>query len=217
MKLPRRIFLRLAAGAAVLPALPRKAPAQAYPSRQVRLIAGFPAGGTVDLFARLAGQWLSERFGQAFIVENHPGASGNLATEAVVRGAADGYALLMINPTNAINTTLYRTLRFSFVRDIVPVASICRGPGVMAVTPTFPAKSVPEFIAYAKANPGKINMAAPTGTPPHVYGELFKMMAGVDMIHIPYRGMPQALTDLFGGQVEVVFDALANSLEYIGG
>src|SRR5262245_4935469 len=216
MKHPhRRQFLHLAAGAATLPVVPRVATAQAYPSRLVRLIAGFPAGGTVDVFARLAAQRLSERLGQAFIVENRVGASGNLAAEAVVRAAADGYTLLMINAGNAINTTLYQNLSFNFIRDIAPVASICQGPGVMLVAPTFPAKSVAEFIAHGKVNPGKINMGAPTGTPPHIYGELFKMMAGVDIVHIPYRGGVQALADLLGGQVHVVFDTVANSLEHI--
>jgi tripartite-type tricarboxylate transporter receptor subunit TctC len=215
MKLPRRHFLHLAAGAAALPVTSRFARAQAYPTRPVRLIAGFPPGGIVDVLARFAAQWLSERLGQPHIVENRVGAASNLATEAVVRAPADGYTLLMINAANTINTTLFDKLSFNFVRDIVPVASMARGPGVIVVTPVFPAKSVPELIAYAKADPGKVSFGAPTGTPPHIYGELFKIMAGVDMVHIPYRGMPQALTDLFGGQVQVAFDTLAGSLEHI--
>ena len=167
------------------------------------------------MFARFAAQWLAEDLGQPCIVENRVGAAGNLATEAVVRSAADGYTLLMMTPTNTINVTLFENLRFDFVRDIVPVASVARGPGVIVVAPAFPAKSVPELIAYAKANPGTVSPGAPTGTPPHVYGELFKLMAGVDMLHVPYRGMPQVLTDLLGGQVQIAFDALVNSLALI--
>jgi tripartite-type tricarboxylate transporter receptor subunit TctC len=205
MKLARRQFLHLAASAATLPAFSRVARSQTYPSRVVRLICGFTPGDPPDLFGRYAAQWLSEDLGQRFIVENRVGAAGNLATEAVVRAPADGHTLL----------TLFDNLRFDFRRDIVPVASIARGPGVIVVTPSSPAKSVPELIAYAKANPGKINIGAPTGTPPHIYGELFKMMAGVDMVHVPYRGMPQVLTDLLGGQVQVAFDPLVDALEQV--
>jgi tripartite-type tricarboxylate transporter receptor subunit TctC len=215
MKRARRRFLQLATGSAALPALSRMAWPQAYPSRVVRLISGFAPGDPPDVFGRFAVQWLSEDLGQRFIVENRVGAAGNLATEAVVRAPADGHTLLMINPTHTINVTLFDNLRFDFVRDIVPVASIARGPGVIVVAPTFPAKSVPELIAYAKANPGRINVGAPTATPPHIYGELFKMMAGIDMVHVPYRGMPQVLTDLLGGQVQVAFDPLVDALEQV--
>jgi tripartite-type tricarboxylate transporter receptor subunit TctC len=181
----------------------------------VRLIAGFPAGSITDVMARFAAQWLSERLGQPYIVENRAGAASNLATEAVVRAPADGHTLLMINAANTINTTLFDKLSFNFVRDIVPVASMARGPSVIAVTSMFPVKSVPELIAYAKANPGKTNFGAVTGTPAHVNGELFKIMAGVDLAHVPYRGTPQALTDLLGGQVQVGFADLPSSLEHI--
>jgi len=216
MKLPRRRFLRLAAGVAALPAMSRIAWAQAYPTRPVRIIVGFPPGGPNDITARLIGQTLSERFGQPLIVENRPGASSNIGTEAVVRAPPDGYTLLMINPPNAINATLYGNLKFNFIRDIAPVASIARVPLVMEVNPSVPAKTVPEFIAYAKANPGKINMAsAGTGTSANVAGELFKMMAGVDMVHVPYKGSTPALTDLLGGQVQVMFDSMLSSVEYI--
>ena len=204
MKLPRRQFLHLAAGAAALPAVSRIAWAQAYPTRPVRIIVGFPAGGATDIVARLMGQWLSERLGQPFVIENRPGAGSNIATEAVVRAPPDGYTLLLVGPPNAINATLYEKLNFNFIRDIAPVAGIIRVPIVMVVNPSVPAKTVPEFIAYAKANPGKINMAsAGNGTPHHVSGELFKMMAGVNMVHVPYRGAAPALTDLLGGQVQV--------------
>jgi tripartite-type tricarboxylate transporter receptor subunit TctC len=190
--------------------------AQAYPTRPVRIIVGFPPGGPNDITARLIGQTLSERFGQPLIVENRPGASSNIGTEAVVRAPPDGYTLLMINPPNAINATLYGNLKFNFIRDIAPVASIARVPLVMEVNPSVPAKTVPEFIAYAKANPGKINMAsAGTGTSANVAGELFKMMAGVDMVHVPYKGSTPALTDLLGGQVQVMFDSMLSSVEYI--
>jgi tripartite-type tricarboxylate transporter receptor subunit TctC len=216
MKFPRRQFLHLAAGAAALPAVSRFAWAQAYPSRPVRVIVGFPAGGTVDTFARMMGQWLSERLGQPSVIENRLGAAGNIATEAVVRAPPDGYTLLMVNPPNAINATLYEKLNYNFIRDIAPVAGIIRVPNVMVVNPSFPAKTVPEFIAYAKANPGKINMAsAGNGTSIHVSGELFKMMTGVNMVHVPYRGGPPALTDLIGGQVQVMFDNITTSIEYI--
>jgi tripartite-type tricarboxylate transporter receptor subunit TctC len=217
MKLPhRRHFLHLAAGAAALPAISRIARAQTYPSRPVRLIVGFPPGGVADVFARLIGQWLSERLGQPLIIENRPGAGGNLAAEAVVKATPDGYTLLMVGSNNAFNVTLYDNLSFDFVRDIAPVGSIYRGLSVLVVHPSFPVKSVPELIAYAKANPGKINMAsAGVGTPHHVYGELFKMMTGVDMLHVPYRGGGPALTDLLAGQVPLMFDTLATSIEHI--
>ena len=216
MKLPRRNFLDLAAGAAALPAVSRIAWAQAYPTRPVRLIAPFPAGGVVDLFSRLIGQPLSERLGQPVIIENRAGAGGNVGTEAVVRASPDGYTLLLITSTNAINQTLYDKLNFDFVRDIAPVASIVRGIGVLEVHPSFPAKTVPEFIAYVKANPGRVNMASGgIGSSQHIYGELFKMMAGVDIVHVPYRGGGPALTDLLAGQVPVMFDTIATSMEQI--
>ena len=198
MKLPRRNFLRLAAGAAALPTVPRVR-ARAYPVRPVRIIVPYAPAGVADILARLMGQWLSERLGQQFIIENRPGANGNIGTEAVVRAPADGYTLLMVGSWNAINATLYDNLNFNFIRDIAPVASISRGPNVMVIHPSFPAKTVPEFIAYAKANPGRVSMASVgNGSPPHICGELFKMMAGVDMVHVPYRGGGPALTDLLG-------------------
>jgi tripartite-type tricarboxylate transporter receptor subunit TctC len=216
VKLPRRTILHLAAGAAVLPTISRIAWAEVYPSRPVRLIAGFPPGGVVDVFARLIGQWLSDRLGQPIIIENRAGAGGNLGAEAVVKAPPDGYTLLMIGSNNAWNVTLYDNLRFNFIRDIAPVASIYRGPAVLVVHPSFPAKSVPELIAYAKSNPGQINMASGgVGSTQHVYGELFKMMTGVDMRHVPYRGGGPALTDLLAGQVSVMFDTLATSIEHI--
>jgi tripartite-type tricarboxylate transporter receptor subunit TctC len=217
MKLPhRRQFLHLAAGAAALPPVSHIAWAQTYPTRPVRLIAGFPPGGVVDVFARLVGQWLSERLGQPIVIENRAGAGGNLAAEAVVKAPPDGYTLLMIGSNNAWNVTLYDNLRFNFIRGIAPVASIYRGPAVLVVHPSFPAKSVPELIAYAKSNPGQINMASGgVGSTQHVYGELFKMMTGVDMRHVPYRGGGPALTDLLAGQVSVMFDTLATSIEHI--
>jgi tripartite-type tricarboxylate transporter receptor subunit TctC len=217
MSLPRRRFLHLAAGAAALPAISRVARAQAYPTRPVRLIVGFGPGGAADIVARLIGQWLSERLGRPFVIEDRPGAASNLATEAVVNSPPDGYTLLMISTPQAINATLYEHLNFKFVRDIAPIASIWRGgPAVMEVSPSFPAKTVPEFIAYAKANAGRINMAsAGIGSINHIYGELFKLMAGVDMVHVPYRGTGPALTDLMGGQVQVIFDSLASSIAYI--
>ena len=216
MKLPRRQFLHLAAGAAALPTVSRFTFAQTYPSRPVRLIVPFaPAGGS-DITARLMGQWLSEWLAQPFIIENRPGAGSNIATEAVVRAAADGYTLLYVTTANAINATLYDKLNFNFIRDIAPVATISRNTYVMLVHPSMPAKTVPEFIAYAKAHPRKINMAsAGTGSPPHVCGELFKMMAGVDLLHLPYRGGGPALTDLLGGQVQVYFATTVASIEYI--
>jgi len=189
MKLPRRQFLHLAAGAAALPTISRVAWAQAYPTRPVHIIVPFAAAGAFDIMARLIGQWLSERLGQQFVVENRPGAGGNIGTEVVVRAPPDGYTLLMVGPPHAINATLYEKLNFNFIRDIAPVASIIRGPYVIVVNPSVPAKTVAQFIAYAKANPGKISMGSPgVGTTPHVAGELFKMMAGVDMVHVPYRG-----------------------------
>ena len=216
MKFPRRTFLHLAASAAALPAVSRFAWAQTYPSRPVRIIAGFPPGSVTDTTARLMGQWLSERLGQQVIVENRPGAASNLAAETVVRAPADGYTLLLVTSVNAINATLYDNLNFDLIHDIVPVASIGRGPGVMEVNPMFPAKSVPEFIAYAKANPGKINMAtAGSGSMLDVYGELFMMLAGVDMVRVPYRGAPPAVTDLMGDRVQVVFDTFAASIALV--
>jgi tripartite-type tricarboxylate transporter receptor subunit TctC len=217
MKLPhRRQFLHLAAGAAALPAMSRIAGAQAYPTRPVRIIVGFAPGGGADIAARLIGQWLSERLGQSFVIENRPGAGSNIATEAVVRAPSDGYTLLLVSAPAAINATLYEKLSFNFIRDIAPVASISHVPHVMVVHPSFPAKTVPEFIAYAKANAGKINMAsAGNGSTPHVAGELFKMMAGVNLIHVPYRSAGPALTDLLGGQVQVMFDNMASSIEHI--
>jgi tripartite-type tricarboxylate transporter receptor subunit TctC len=216
MKLPRRRFLQLAAGAAALPALSRIAKGQTYPTRPVRLIAPFPPGGVADILARLLGQWLSERLGQPFVNENRPGAGGNIGTEAVVRAPPDGYTLLLVGAPNAISATLYDKLAFNFVRDIGPVGGITRSPNVMEVNPLFPAKTVPEFIAYAKANPGKIDMASPgNGTAAHFAGELFKMMAGVNMLHVPYRGSGPALVDLLGGQVQVMFDPMPSSIEHI--
>jgi len=190
--------------------------AQTYPSRPVRIVVGYSAGGGVDIFARLMGQWLSERLGQQFVIENRLGAGSNIATEAVVNAAPDGYTLLLVTPANAINATLFDNLKFNFIRDIVPVAGIVRMPVVMEVHPSFPARSVPEFIAYAKANPGKVNMAsAGIGTPSHLAGELFKMMTGVDMVHVPYRGVAPALSDLLGGQVQVIFTSTASTIEHI--
>ena len=190
--------------------------AQTYPSRPVRIVVGYSAGGGVDIFARLMGQWLSERLGQQFVIENRLGAGSNIATEAVVNAAPDGYTLLLVTPANAINATLFDNLKFNFIRDIIPVAGIVRMPVVMEVHPSFPARSVPEFIAYAKANPGKVNMAsAGIGTPSHLAGELFKMMTGVDMVHVPYRGVAPALSDLLGGQVQVIFTSTASTIEHI--
>jgi tripartite-type tricarboxylate transporter receptor subunit TctC len=214
MKIPRRRFLHLAAGAAGLPAVSQIGGAQTYPTRSVHIIVAFSAGGGLDIVARLTGQWLSERLGQAFVIENRPGAGGNIGTEAVVRAPADGYTLLFVAPPNAINATLYDKLSFNFIRDIAPVASIIRQPLVMLVNPSVPAKTVPEFIAYAKANPGKINMASSgIGSANHLSGEMFKAMTGVDMIHIPYRA--DVFSDLISGQVQVYFGAMAASIEYI--
>jgi tripartite-type tricarboxylate transporter receptor subunit TctC len=200
---PRRRVLSLVAGAAAIPAVSRITWAQAYPARPVRIVVGFAAGGGVDIVARLIGQWLSERLGQQFIVENRPGAATNIATEAVVRAPPDGYTLLLVSTTATINVSFYEKLNFSFIRDIAPVAGIMRVPGVMEVNPSVPATTVPEFIAYAKANPGRVNMAsAGNGATDHMSGELFKMLTGVDMVHVPYRGTAPALTDLIGGQVQ---------------
>ena len=216
MKLPRRTFLHLAAGAAALPAVSRMAMAQPYPSRPVRIIVGQAAGSGSDTAARLIGQWLSERLGQQFIIENRPGAAGNIATEAVVRALPDGHTLLLVNAGNAINATLYDKLNFNFIRDIAPVAGIFRVPQVMEVNPSVPVKTVSEFIAYAKANPGKVNMAsAGIGSVHHVAGELFKFMTGVDMVHVPYRGTTPALTDLLAGQAQVMFDVTPSSTPHI--
>jgi tripartite-type tricarboxylate transporter receptor subunit TctC len=216
MKLPRRQFLHLAAGAAVLPAVSRNASAQAYPTRPVRLIVGTTAGGVQDIVARLIAQWLSERFGQPIIVENRGGGAGNIGAEAVVRALPDGYTLLLVTANNAINATLFENLKFSFVRDIAPVAGISRNPLVMEVNPSLPVTTVPEFIAYAKANPGKVNFAsAGIGSTPHVSAELFNMMSGINMIHVPYRGGAPAVTDLLGGQVQVLFGNMESSIEHI--
>jgi tripartite-type tricarboxylate transporter receptor subunit TctC len=213
---PRRRFLTLAAGAAALPAVSRIARAQVYPTRPVRLIVGFPAGGITDLLARLIGQWLSERLSQPFIIENRPGAASNIATEAAVRAPSDGYTLLMVTPGNVINATLYEKLNYNFIRDIAPVAGIFRAPNVLDVNPSVPVKTVPEFIAYAKANPGKLNFGSGgVGSVEHVSGELFKMMTGVNMVHVPYRGGAPAVADLLGGQLQVMFDVLPTSIEYI--
>jgi tripartite-type tricarboxylate transporter receptor subunit TctC len=216
MKLLRRNFLHLAAGAAALPAVSRIAWAQAYPTRPVRIIVPFAPAGSTDIVARLMGQWLSERLGQQFVIDNRPGGGSNIGTEAVVRASPDGYTLLLVGGGNAINATLYQKLNFNFIRDIAPVAGIERHPYVMVVNPSVPAKTVPEFIAYAKANPGKLTMAsAGIGAPSHLFGELFKMMAGVDMVHVPYRSGGPALTDLLGGQVQVIFPTTVSSIEYI--
>jgi tripartite-type tricarboxylate transporter receptor subunit TctC len=218
MKLLRRQFLRLAAGAAALPAVSRVAGAQTYPSRPVRWIVGFPAGQGADIVTRIMGQWLSERLDQPFVIDNRPGASSNVATEVAVHAPADGYTLLSVNTSNFVNATLYEKLPYNFIRDIEPVASIDRVPLVMEVNPLVPVKTVPEFIAYAKANPGKLNMASGgNGNSTHMAGELFKMMAGVNLTHVPYRGSAPALTDLLGGQVQVMFDLIASSIEHIKG
>jgi tripartite-type tricarboxylate transporter receptor subunit TctC len=216
VKLPRRTFLHLAAGAAALPEVLRIAWAQAYPTRPVRVVVGQAAGSGSDAVARLIGQFLSERFGQQFVIENRPGAAGNIATEAVVRSPPDGYTLLLVNTSSAIDATLYDKLNFDFMRDITPITGIATFEFVMEVNPSFPTKTLPEFIAYAKANPGKINMAsAGIGSAHHLFGELFKMMAGVEMVHVPYRGSTPALTDLLGGRVQVMFDATTSSLPHI--
>jgi len=217
MKLPhRRQFLHLAAGAAALPAMSRVAGAEAYPTRPVRIIVPVTAGAVNDILARLMGQWLSERLGQQFVIDNRPGGGSKIGTEAVVRAPADGYTLLLVANTAAINATLYDKLNYNFIRDIAPVASIIRAPYVMAVNPTVPAKTVPEFVAYAKANPGKISMASTgIGSGTHIAGELFKMMTGINMLHVPYRGGIPALTDLLGGEVQVLFVTPVSSIEHI--
>jgi tripartite-type tricarboxylate transporter receptor subunit TctC len=216
MKLPRRTFLHLTAAAAALPAVSRIARAQSYPIRPVRLVVGYAPGGAGDISARLMGQWLSERFGQQFIVENRTGAGTNIATESVVRAAADGYTLLMSSAANAINATLYDRLNFNFIRDTTPISGILRVPHVIVVHPSFSAKTLPEFIAYAKANPGTLTWASPgIGTAGHVCGELFKMMAGLNMVHVPYRGGGAAMADLLSGQLQVYIGAMTSSLEYV--
>jgi tripartite-type tricarboxylate transporter receptor subunit TctC len=216
MTLERRRFLTLAAAAAIAPAMSRPASALDYPNRPVRWIVGQAAGSSSDIAARLMGQWLTERLGQPFVVEDRPGAGGNLGTQAVVSAAPDGYTLLLINVQNTINAALYDKLGFDLVTDIAPVAGVYRVPMVMEVTPSFPAQTVTEFIAYAKANPGKINMASPAiGSPQHIAGELFKFMTGVDMVHVPYRGTTPALTDLLGGQVHVMFDVMPSSIGHL--
>jgi tripartite-type tricarboxylate transporter receptor subunit TctC len=216
MKLLRRTFLHLAAGAAAQPAVSRIARAQTYPTRPVHIVVGFAAGGSSDITARLVGQWLSERLGKPFVIDNRPGGGSNLGTEVVARAPADGYTLLLVTASNATNATLYDNLNFNFARDITPVASIVRVPLVMEVNPAVPAKTIPEFIAYAKANPGKLNMASGgNGTSDHVCGELFKMMTGVNMVLVQYRSGALALTDLLGGQVQVLFDPLPAAMEYI--
>jgi len=216
MKLPRRRFLSLATGAAVLPAVSRIACAQAYPTRPVRLIVPFGAGGAPDILARLVGQWLSERLGQPFVVENRPGANGNLGTQAVLEAPADGNMLLLASFANVVNASIYQNLSFDFIRDTAAIAGISRDPDVMVVAPSFPAKSVPEFIAYAKANPGKINMGSPgVGTSPHMAGELFKFMAKVDLTHVAYRSSAPVITDLLGGQVQVYFMPISAGIAYV--
>jgi len=214
MKLRRRQILHLTAGAVALPVVSCLAWAQSYPARPVRIVVGFPAGTSSDITARLIAQWLSERLGQQFVVENRPGAGTNIAADSIVHASPDGYSLLWVTQTNAINATVYQTLNFNFIRDIAPVASILRVAAVIMVNPSVPAKTVPEFIAYAKANPGKINMSSPgIGSINHVAGEMFKMMAGVDLVHVPYRG--SQFPDLLGGQVQVTFNPLPSSLDFI--
>ena len=216
MKLPRRQFLHLAANAAAFPVASRIAHSQTYPSRPVRLIVPFPPAGDTDFVARLIGQWLSERLGQPFVIENRPGAGTNIGTDTVVRSPADGYTLLLASPPNTINATLYPKLNFNFIRDIAPVAAVIRAPFAMVIHPSVPAGTIPEFIAYAKTNPGKISMAsAGIGTGPHLAGELFKIMAGVSVTHVPYRGQGPALTDLLGGQVQLYFGGLPTTIEHI--
>jgi tripartite-type tricarboxylate transporter receptor subunit TctC len=216
MNLRRRRFLRLAAGALAAPAVARRAFADAYPSRPVRLICGFaPAGGN-DIIARLMGQWLTERLGQTFVIENRPGAGTNIAAELVINSPPDGYTLFVSNLSNAINATLYAKLNFDFMRDMLPIAGIAQAPSAVAINSSVPAKTVPELIAYAKANPGRINMgSAGIGSTGHLAGELFKMMAGVNLIHVPYRGNAPALTDLLSGQIEVLFPSLGSAIEYV--
>jgi tripartite-type tricarboxylate transporter receptor subunit TctC len=216
MKLPRRTFLHLAAGAAALPAVLRFALAQSYPTRPVRWVVGYPPGGSTDIVARIMGRWLSERLGQQVIIENKPGAGTNIAVQTVVSSPLDGYTLIFLSAANAINATLYESLPFDLLRDIAPVGPLVRVPLVMEVNPAVPAKTVAEFIAHAKANPGKVNMASVgVGTPPHLAGELFKVMTGVNMVHVPYRGSAPAITGMIGGQVQVLFDAVPSSLAHI--
>jgi tripartite-type tricarboxylate transporter receptor subunit TctC len=216
MRFPRREFLRLAGAAVALPAVARLARAQAYPARSVRLIIGYPPGGSADITARLMTQWLTERLGQSFIVESRPGGGTNIATEAVINAPPDGYTLLLVAPANAINATLYEKLNHNFLRDIEPVAGLIRFPNVVVVNPSVPVNTIPELIAYAKANPGKLNMASSgNGSTIHMSGELFKMMTGVDMIHVPYRGGALALTDMIGGQVQVMFDNIPTAAEFV--
>src|SRR5262245_58266105 len=217
MKLPhRRAFLHLAAGAAALPVVSGNATAQGYPSRSVRIVVGFAAGGAPDILARLCGQWLSDRLGHPFVIENRTGAGGNVATEAVVHAPADGHTLLLTSLGNAVNATLFEKLNYNFLRDIAPVAGISREPLCMEVHPSFPAKTGPEFIAYAKSNPGKINYgSAGVGSSLHMAGELFKLMAGVELVHVPYRGSPPALADLLAGQLQLMFSPLPPSVEYV--
>jgi len=216
MKFPRRQFLHLAAGAAALPTVSRTARAQTYPTQPVRILVGYPPGGANDILARVMGQWLAQRLGQPFIIENRPGAGSNIATEAVVRSAADGYTLLTVGSANAINATLYDKLNYSFASDIAPVSGIVLAPNVMEVHPSVPVRAVPEFIAYAKANPGKLNLASSgNGVADHMAGELFKMLTGIDMVHVPYRGAAPAITDLLSGQVQVMFGTMPASIEHI--
>ncbi len=216
MKLPRRKFLRLAVGAAALPVASRIARAQTYPSRPTRIVVPFAAGGSTDIIARLVGQWLSERLGQQFVIENRPGAGSNVGTEVVVNAPPDGYTLLLVGASSAINATLYEKLNFNFLRDITPVAGLISIPFIMVVNPSFPAKTVSEFIAYARANPGKVSMASGgNGTAGHLSGELFKMTAGVNMVHVPYRGEGPALTDMLGGHVQAMFGTMPASIEYV--
>jgi tripartite-type tricarboxylate transporter receptor subunit TctC len=218
MKLPRRTFLRLAAGAAALPALSRFAGAQPYPTRPVRIVVPFAPAGPNDIIARVLAEWLSERLGQPFIIDNRPGAASNVGTEAVVKAAPDGYTILIVSAPQAINATLYEKLNFNFIRDITPVASIMRAPNVMVVSPSFPAKTVPEFITYAKGNDGSINFASSgIGASNHLSAELFKVMTGIHMTHVPYRSSGPALTDLLSGQVHVMIDAVASTIELIKG
>jgi tripartite-type tricarboxylate transporter receptor subunit TctC len=216
MKISRRSILRLAASASTLPALRRVAWAQTYPARPVRIVVGIAPGSATDILARLIGQWLSDRLGQQFIIENRPGGGTSVATEAVVRAPADGYTLLMIGPSSAINTTLYENLNYVFLRDIAPIASLVRGPDILVVNPSVPARTMAELIAYAKANPGKISAAsAGVGTAPHLDAELLKMLAGIDIVHVPYRGSALALTDVLAGQVQMIFIAPSTAIEYI--
>jgi tripartite-type tricarboxylate transporter receptor subunit TctC len=216
MRVVRRDLLRFAAAATAAPALPRIVRAQGYPLRPVRLIVGFPPGGGTDVAARLMGQWLSERLGQPVLVENRPGAGSNIATESVVRASADGHTLLLVSTAHAINASLYDRLTYNFMRDIVPVAGFMRVPNVLEINPSLPVGNVPEFIAFAKSNPGKVNMGSGgNGTSQHLSGEMFKMMAGLDIVHVPYRGAAPALTDLVGGQVQAMFGEMPPSLEFI--